>query len=274
MNAEATTAHRSGAGRLQDRVAIVTGGSRGIGRAITLALAREGAHVVVCARSADAVRDVCAEVSSLGRDALPAIGDVTSPDFVTSAVGDAVARFGRVEVLVNNVGGTQPAPFQSLEDYDYETWWKIVDLNLTSHFLFLQAVVPHMVEAGFGRIVSVSSLAGIAAAPFPWSPPYCAAKAAVLGLVKQVALEFGPAGIRANAVVPSDVETERMDELGSESAYPETVDEMLERYRHEPLQRPGRADEVADAVVYLASEESSYLTGETLNVVGGSYVAP
>ena len=261
-------------GRLQDRVAIVTGGSRGIGRAITLALAREGAHVVVCARSADAVEQVCDEVAALGREAMPAIGDATDREYVTRTVEETVRRFGRVELLVNNVGGTQPAPFQSLEDYDYGTWWKIVDLNLTSHFLFIRAVVPPMVDAGFGRIVSIGSLAGIAGAPFNWSPPYCTSKSAVLGLIKQVALEFGPAGIRANAVVPSDVETERMDELGSESAYPETVDEMLERYRHEPLQRPGRAEEVADAVVYLTSEESSYVTGEVLNVVGGSYVAP
>jgi 3-oxoacyl-[acyl-carrier protein] reductase len=274
MSSNVASPKKSDRRRLEDRVAIVAGGSRGIGRAISLALAREGAHIVVCARSREAVQEVCEEISSIGSEGLPAVGDVTKPDFVAETVKRTLDKFGRVEVLVNNVGGTQPAPFRSLEDYDYGSWWQIIDLNLTSNFLFLQAVIPHMVERRFGRVVAISSLAGIAAAPFPWSPPYCAAKSAVLGLTKQIALEFGPSGIRANAVVPSDVETERMEELGSESAYPETVPMMLERYSHEPLGRPGRAQEIADAVVFLASEESSYITGETLNVVGGSYVAP
>jgi 3-oxoacyl-[acyl-carrier protein] reductase len=261
-------------GRLRDRIAIVTGGSRGIGRAIAIALGSEGANVVVCARSEAGVQDVCGSIERLGVHAMGATGDVTDPAFANDTVRRTVERFGRVDLLVNNVGGTQPAPFQSLEDYDYDTWWKILDLNLTSHFSFLPAVIPEMVNQRFGRIVAISSLAGVSGAPFNWSPPYCAAKSAVIGLIKQVGLEFGPYGVRANVVVPSDVETERMEELGEESAYPETAAQMRERYLSEPLGRPGRAEEIAAAVVFLLSEESSYITAETLNVVGGSYVAP
>jgi 3-oxoacyl-[acyl-carrier protein] reductase len=256
------------------RVAVVTGSSRGIGRAIALALARGGDAVVVSGRSEDQVRQVCAEVEELGAESQAAVGDLTSPAFVESMVGAALERFGKVDVLVNNVGGTQPAPYASLEDYDHESWWKILDLNLTSHFLCLRAVLPQMMERRYGRIVSVSSIAGVAGAPWNWSPPYCAAKAGVIGLTKQVAIEFGPYGILANAVVPSDVETERMEELTTESAYPETRDQLLERYRAEPLGRPARPEEVAGVVAFLASDAVGYVTGTTVTVTGGSYIAP
>jgi 3-oxoacyl-[acyl-carrier protein] reductase len=256
------------------RVAVVTGSSRGIGRAIALALARGGDAVVVTGRSADQVQRVCEEVDGRGGESLATVGDLTSPDFVDSMVATTLERFGKIDVLVNNVGGTQPAPYGSLEDYDHQSWWKIIDLNLTSHFLCLRAVLPKMVERRYGRIVSVSSIAGVAGAPFAWSPPYCAAKAGVIGLTKQVAIEFGPYGILANAVVPSDVVTERMEELSTESAYPETRDQLLERYRAEPLGRPARPEEVADVVAFLASDSVGYVTGTTVTVTGGSYIAP
>jgi 3-oxoacyl-[acyl-carrier protein] reductase len=257
-----------------DRVAVVTGSSRGIGRAIALALARGGDAVVVSGRSAEHVAQVRAQVEALGAESLGAVGDLTSPAFVESMVGATLERFGKVDVLVNNLGGTQPAPFASLEDYDYQTWWRIIDLNLTSYFLCLQAVLPRMVERGYGRVVSISSVAGVAGAPFNWSPPYCAAKAGVIGLTKQVAIEFGPYGIVANSVVPSDVETERMEELTGESAYPEDRERLLERYRDQPVPRPARADEVAALVAFLASDAASYVNGTTVPVTGGSYIAP
>jgi NAD(P)-dependent dehydrogenase (short-subunit alcohol dehydrogenase family) len=259
---------------LAGQIALVSGASRGIGRGIALRLAHDGAVVVVCARDAARVMAVCEEIESDGGVARPAVGDVTSSTFVNGLVEEVIAELGRIDILVNNVGGTQPAPFASLEDYDYDSWWQIVDLNLTSHFICLQAVIPHMVEQGGGKIVSISSLAGIAGVPSLWSPAYCAAKSGVIGLMKQVALEFGAAGIRANAVAPSDVETERMAELAQTGSYFETADQLSERYKHEPVPRPARVEEIAATVAFLVSDESSYITGETLNVVGGSYVAP
>ena len=128
------------------RVAVVTGSSRGIGRAIALVLAGGGDAVVISGRSDDQVQRVCAEVDELGAESLAAVGDLTSPAFVESMVATTLERFGKIDVLVNNVGGTQPAPYASLEDYDYQSWWKIIDLNLTSHFLCLRAVLPQMVE--------------------------------------------------------------------------------------------------------------------------------
>jgi 3-oxoacyl-[acyl-carrier protein] reductase len=257
---------------LRDRVALVTGASRGIGRAISLALAHHGAPLLLCGRSRDLLAIVRDQIIREGGSAKVIVCDVTSPDSVAQSVSQGVDEFGTIDILVNNVGGTQPAPYRSLEEYDYESWWKIIDLNLTSQLLLLQAVIPHMVVQRYGRIICISARGAITGIPEIWSPPYVAAKAGVIGLVKQVALEFGNLGIIANALIPSQVETERAQELREASG--ETRDEWLERFKEQPVARPARPDEIASVVQFLASEECSYITGETVNVVGGSYIAP
>jgi 3-oxoacyl-[acyl-carrier protein] reductase len=260
--------------RLAGRVALVTGSSRGIGRAIAIRFAHEGADLVVNGRSPERVQHVCAELGALGRRALPMVADVTDEAAVEGMVDAAIRAYGRIDILVNNVGGTQPAAHRFLEDYGWDSWQQILALNLTSQFLCCRAVAPHMKRRGYGRIINVSSIAGVSGVPLLWSPPYAAAKAAVIGFTKQMAQELGHHGIAANALVPLDVATERLDELAVDGPYPETPQQMEARYRSYPVPRLARADEVARVALFLASEDASYITGDTLIVGGGSYVRP
>jgi 3-oxoacyl-[acyl-carrier protein] reductase len=259
--------------RLVQRVALVTGSSTGIGKATALRFAREGADVIVNGRNPEKVRAVCAKVEVLGRRALPAVVDVTMPVEVDGMVTSAIKTYGRIDILVNNVGGTQPAAHRFIEDYTWDTWKAIMRLNLTSQFLCCRAVVPHMKRQHYGRVINISSIAGVAGTPLLWSPAYAAAKAAVVGLTKQIALELGQHGITVNAIAPVDVQTERTGELTG-GPYPETPDQMVERYKHYPVPRVAQADEVAGVALFLASEDASYITGDTLLVTGGSYIRP
>ncbi|HBY92897.1 MAG TPA: hypothetical protein DEP84_02870 [Chloroflexi bacterium] len=258
--------------RLEGRVALITGSSRGIGRATALMMAREGADIVVNGRSEERIWNVVAEIESLGRRALAAPADVGVTSEVNAMVERAVETFGRIDILVNNAGGTFPAPYRFFLDYSLEDWWKVVDLNLTSQFLCCRAVVPHMKKNNWGRIIGVSSIAAVWGVPTLWSPAYCAAKAGVLGLTKQLALELGPYGITINAVSPVDTITERMEELSSgTSAWPESGEETVARYKTYPLRRLAEATEVASVILFLSSEEASYISGENLIVSGASY---
>jgi 3-oxoacyl-[acyl-carrier protein] reductase len=261
--------------RLKGRVAVITGSTRGIGRAIARRFALEGADLVLNGRDGETVTSLCAELTNAGCRVMAGTADVTDPDAVSAMVESAVTAFGKIDILVNNVGGTQPAPFRFVEEYDRSAWEQILRLNLTSQFLCCRAVVPHMKREGYGRIVNMSSSAGVAGVPLLWSPAYAAAKAAVIGFTKQIALELGQHGIAVNAVAPVDTETERTAELGaSRSAYPETHAEMVERYKRHPIPRLARADEIASVVLFLASEDAGYITGDTMVVAGGSYIRP
>jgi NAD(P)-dependent dehydrogenase (short-subunit alcohol dehydrogenase family) len=256
------------------KVALVTGSTQGIGRSVVRQLLSEGAIVFVTGRSAARAQEAAAELSAEGGVAFGLGADVTVEEEVKELIAAVESQYSRVDVLVNNAGGSYPAPYRHFFDYTPESFRAVVRLNLTSQFLLSRNVVPIMKRQGGGSIVNVSSLAAVSGVRLLWSPAYCAAKAGVIGLTKQMALELGQYGIRVNAIAQADTVTERTGELAGDSAWPETMQEMEARYARHPIQRMATAAEIASGIVFLASDRASYVTGETLLLTGGSYIAP
>jgi 3-oxoacyl-[acyl-carrier protein] reductase len=262
--------------RFTDAVAVVTGSGRGIGFEVARLLLAEGARVVVNdvnpARLDEAVERLGGDETRVRRS----LTDVTDPASVEAMMADTVAAFGEVDVLVNVVGGSYGAVHMRLLEFDLAEWRQVLELNLTSVFLCTKAAVPSMRRKGKGAIVNVSSSAGVRGEPGLWSPPYCAAKAGVQGLTRQVANEYGHAGIRVNCVAQGDVLSERTYEYlhGEEPGYFEDEQEARQRYERFPIPRLGEPVEVANVICFLASDDASYVTGETVLITGGSYLAP
>jgi NAD(P)-dependent dehydrogenase (short-subunit alcohol dehydrogenase family) len=246
---------------LRDRVAIVTGASQGIGRAIALELARVGADVVLCSRRPSALKPVADEVRGLGRRALAVECDVADAVQVDDVVGRIMSAFGRIDVLVNNAGYRIRSP---LEDLPRREWDAMVATNLTGVFLFSQAVGRVMIGQRAGTIVNVSSGAGRTGAR--GMAAYAAAKAGVTVLTQSLGAEWAKYGIRVNAVAPGPVETEGVLEVWKTPAM------IAQAAREVPLGRLGRAEEIAWAVVFVASDQAAFMTGETLYVSGGPRV--
>ncbi|HKQ02721.1 MAG TPA: SDR family NAD(P)-dependent oxidoreductase [Actinomycetes bacterium] len=262
--------------RFTDAVAVVTGSGRGIGFEVARLLLAEGARVVVNdvnpARLDEAVERLGGDETRVRRS----LTDVTDPAAVEAMLAETVTAFGEVDVLVNVVGGSYGAVHMRLLEFDLAEWRRVLELNLTSVFLCTKAVVPSMRRKGKGAIVNVSSSAGVRGEPGLWSPPYCAAKAGVQGLTRQVANEYGHAGIRVNCVAQGDVLSERTYEYlhGEEPGYFEDEQEARRRYERFPIPRLGEPVEVANVICFLASDDASYVTGETVLITGGSYLAP
>lgn len=256
--------------RLTDRVAIVTGGAGGLGTAYALAIAREGGHVAVV-DVADA-QPTAEAVRALGQKALAVRADLTNEN-ATLQMAEQVAReFGRIDILVNNAGGggggAAPAP---IEELDVDHWNRVIAVNLTSAALCAKAVVPHMKRRGYGKIVNVSSRAARSTGWFgSLAPVYVCAKIGVIGLTRQLAKDLGPFGINVNCLVPSFVISgPRLQRLWDGM----TDAEREQMLNATPLRRLPRTEELASAVVFLVSEESSYVTGVCLDVNGGSFMA-
>ncbi len=257
--------------KLESRVAFITGGGRGIGRAIALAFAREGARVAVAARTRAQVEAVAEEVRASGRDALALSCDVTDAQSVRHAVAATLERWKRLDILVNNAGAAERV---KLVDCDEATWNRTIAVNLTATYLCTRAALPHMLEARYGRIINIASIGARHAVPF--APAYTAAKHGVLGFTRAVALEMAPRGITANAICPGWVETEM-----AEAAIRQIV-EKTGRTREQarqsieqmsPQRRMVQPEEVAELAVLLASEESRSITGQGLNICGGSVMS-
>lgn len=252
---------------MTDRVAVVTGGNRGIGRAIAVALAADGFAVAVTARDADTLADTVAAIEADGGTALAVPCDVRDEESVTTMARD-VADLGRVHTVVANAGIAGPtAP---LHEIQLAEWRNCLATDLDGVFLTFRAFVPAMIESGAGSLVAISSMTG--KRPLHGRTPYAAAKMGVIGLVRTLAVELGPHGIRVNAVCPGAVAGPRIDDVIRRQAATRgiTEDEALLAFTGaSPLARLVKANEVAAACAYLASDAAASITGEDLNVSAG-----
>jgi NAD(P)-dependent dehydrogenase (short-subunit alcohol dehydrogenase family) len=248
-------------------VAVVTGGNRGIGRAIAVALAADGFAVAVTARDADTLADTVAAIEADGGTALAVPCDVRDEESVTTMARD-VANLGRVHTVVANAGIAGPtAP---LHEIQLAEWRNCLATDLDGVFLTFRAFVPAMIESGAGSLVAISSMTG--KRPLHGRTPYAAAKMGVIGLVRTLAVELGPHGIRVNAVCPGAVAGPRIDDVIRRQAATRgiTEDEALLAFTGaSPLARLVKANEVATACAYLASDAAASITGEDLNVSAG-----
>ena len=246
---------------LEDRVAMVTGGSQGIGRAICLEFARNGATVVACARSEEKLKRVVEEATrtELPGKIVPQRLDVTARAAIDTVVEDLVLSHGKIDILVNNAGITKDGLLMSMDDDQFED---VLTTNLRSVFWTIRAVCRHMVRARSGRIVNISSISGVMGNA--GQANYAASKAGVIGLTKSVAKELGKRSITCNAIAPGFVCTEMTDRLSDKIK--EQAKQLI------PLGRFGEVDEVAAAATFLASSHAAYITGQVLVVDGGLHM--
>jgi len=243
--------------RLEDRVAIVTGAGRGIGLSIALAFAREGARVAVCDIDSSFLDGAMAEIEAVEGEARAFQMDVTSREQIQGVVFEVDDHWGTIDILVNNAGIYEVLPFEEITE---EQWDRLLAVNLKGTFLCCQAVIPSMVRQGGGRIISIASSAGKAGGKLAGAH-YSVSKAGVICLAKQLARELGAHGITVNAVAPGRIDTPMIQEASSEEN---------EAFRLQtPLGRLGTEADVANAVVFLASDEASFITGEIVDVNGG-----
>jgi len=240
---------------LKDQVALVTGASRGIGKATALALASQGAKVVInYARSSDAAEATIAEINSAGGDAIALQADVSQAEQVDDLIKQTIDKFGRIDVLVNNAGITKDTLLLRMK---LEQWQAVIDLNLTGVFLCTKAVSKIMLKQRSGRIINIASVAGQMGNP--GQANYSAAKAGVIGFTKTVAKELANRGVTVNAVAPGFIETDMTNDLKS--------DDIIQFI---PLGRYGKPEEVAGTIRFLAADPSAaYITGQVFNVDGG-----
>jgi NAD(P)-dependent dehydrogenase (short-subunit alcohol dehydrogenase family) len=245
---------------LAGRVALVTGGGTGIGRVTAERLARRGADVAIAGRRRDVLDTAAAEIAdATGRRCFVARADVTDPEQARAMVADVTAALGGLDILVNNAGGGRHRPLRTMSP---EIWRADVALNLDSAFYCAQAAFAHLAAHGRGVIVNISSLAG--ANGTMGVGAYSAAKAGLQMLTRVAAAEWGPKGIRVNAVACGMIAT-----LLARANWAKTGFDAERACKAFPLRRPGTPEEVAEAVVFLASDAASYITGETLSVAGG-----
>lgn len=250
-------------GLLNGRVAIITGAGResGIGYATAKRFVAQGARVVLCDLETEFPEKTA---KTLGDAAIASVCDVTDRQSCIAAVAWAIKVFGRLDIVVNNAGVTQRRKVSEVTDEDYDL---VTDVVLRGTLLMTQAASPHISRDGSGSIINVSSLSAQQGGGIFGGPHYCAAKAGVLGLTRAMAKEFGPESIRANAITPGLIMTD-FSRRG-----PAADAGKIEMAKSYPLGRPGSPDDIANAALYLASDLSSYVTGITLPVNGGSFIA-
>ncbi len=253
---------------LENRVALVTGAGRAIGREIALTLAAEGADVVLAARSVDAMEEVAALIREGGRQALVVPMDLAEPSSVAAGAEQALREMGRVDVLVNNSGVGGPSrPLWEIEPQEWEDTFRV---NVTGAFLLCRALLPAMVEARRGSVVFIGSVTG--KRPLIHRTPYAASKMALVGLVRTLATEVGPYGVRVNLISPGAVEGDRLEWVLEQQAKAKgsTVAQARDEFASaSPLRRTVTATDVARATAFLASDSAAAITGEDMNVNAG-----
>jgi 3-oxoacyl-[acyl-carrier protein] reductase len=242
-------------GRLDERVAVVTGAGRGIGAAEAVRLAQDGANVAVFDLTEEACRETVEAVEAVGSEALAVACDVSKADQVEAGFAKVAERFGRVDILVNNAGVLRDNLSFKMSEDDWDT---VLDVHLKGSFLCSRAAQKYMVEQEYGKIVMTSSIVALGN---KGQVNYSSAKAGLQAMARTLALELGRFGINVNAVAPGWIETERVGM---------TMDEMKERFaKNIPLRRFGRVDDIANVIAFLVSDDASYISGETIYVAGG-----
>ncbi|MEE9591571.1 MAG: 3-oxoacyl-[acyl-carrier-protein] reductase [Thermodesulfobacteriota bacterium] len=244
---------------LSEKVAIVTGAGQGIGRAITLKLAANGANIVVVDVNLERANETVSHLESSGRKAIALKADIASTKETEDIIEESVKKMGGIHILVNNAGITRDTLLLRMKEDD---WDAVLDVNLKGVFNCTKAVVKHMSKQRYGRIVNIASIVGEMGNA--GQANYAASKAGVIGLTKTVAREFATRNITCNAVAPGFIETAMTDSL------PENVREELTKQI--PMGRLGKPDDVAESVLFLVSDSSSYITGQVVNVNGGMYM--
>jgi len=246
--------------RLKDRVALITGGARGIGRSISLAFAKEGADIVVWDVNLEEAEKTCKDIEALGRKAMAAQVDVTDYSKVEEAVNKILDKLGKVDILVNNAGITKDNLLLRMSQAE---WDAVLNVNLKGTFNCIRAVSRPMIKQRSGKIISIASIIGLIGNP--GQANYAASKAGIIALTKTAAKELSSRNINANAVAPGFIQTAMTDKL------PEELKQKM--LANIPLNKFGTADDVAAVCLFLASEDSSYVTGQTIVVDGGMVMA-
>jgi NAD(P)-dependent dehydrogenase (short-subunit alcohol dehydrogenase family) len=243
---------------LHGKNAMVTGSSRGLGRTFAIALARAGADLVVTARDAAALRDTCAEIEALGRRAVPVALDVRDQQSIARAADEAHRAFGAIDILVNNAGCNVR---KRALDVTWDDWNLVLDTNLRGTFFLAQAAARHMIPRGYGRIINIGSVTSVFG--YAGVGPYAASRGGVRQLTMSLADDWGPHGITVNCLAPGWFKTKQNAVLYEDRAW---VDYLIDRI---PLKRTGAPEDLEGAIVFLASDASAYITGQTLLVDGG-----
>jgi 3-oxoacyl-[acyl-carrier protein] reductase len=242
--------------KLKGKVAIVTGSGQGIGKEIILAFAKEGSKVVI-SDITDKIYEVAEEVKKLGQEALAVKCDVTKPEEVKNMIETTLKKFGKIDILVNNAGIFPFKPFTEITEQD---WDKVINVNLKGTFNCTKAVLPTMIKQKYGKIINISSIAGTIVG-FTQLTHYCASKAAIVGFTRALALEVAQHGINVNAIAPGPIETPGTQALGKE------IHEQIKKAI--PLARWGKPEEIATLAVFLASDDSNFITGQCIVADGG-----
>jgi NAD(P)-dependent dehydrogenase (short-subunit alcohol dehydrogenase family) len=252
-------------GRLQDRVALVTGAARGIGLAAARVLAEEGARVLMCDLDEDVVLVAANDLLKEGLTVKATKADVSDQASISDAVAATVSAWGRLDILVSNAAITDDTPFESISA---ERWHQVMNVNLDSVLYGAQAAMPHLRRSPCASIVNVASIQGLRGQPN--SMAYATAKGAVVNLTRCMAVDFGPLGVRVNAIAPGYIDT-RMALMHGNVHEHETdwFQDVFIKHGRLPLRRPGKAEDVAGPILFLASDDSRYVTGQVLVVDGG-----
>ncbi len=255
--------------RLQEKTAIVTGAAQGIGKVVAQKLAREGANVVIADIQGERLIEAADDIGKIGRACLGIKTDVSDEEDVFKMVEKTLARFGRIDILINNAGGRINTPL-SLELTTREQWNRVIAVNLTGTFLCCKAILPHMKNNRSGKIVNVSSKAGRTAG-LSTTPAYASAKAGILRLTRQLAFEMGPYGININAIAPGFTSSGPKWEQDVWSLVPKERKDII--VNSSPLRRIATPEEQANVIVFLCTEDASYITGACIDSNGGAFMA-